>query len=71
LEIIKAVLETIEGSGGNAPEGPLFLAFQGHGVSLDQYDRLVSKMVELRLVERKGYTLTTTPTGKELLSRMG
>lgn len=71
LEFIKAVLETIKESGDNVPEGPIFLAFQAHGMSLDQYDRIVSKMVDLKLVERKGYTLSTTPTGREFLSRIG
>lgn len=69
--IIKALLETVVETGNMAPEGPIFMAFQTHGMTHEQYERLVGKMVELKLVERKDHCLSVTKTGQTVLSRIG
>ena len=69
-EIIKAVLETLQETGGNAPETPIYLAFQAHGMSLDQFNLLMMRMEESNLISRQNHTLSLLPRGNQLLSAL-
>ena len=70
MEIIKAVLETLKETGNGAPETPLYLAFQAHGMSLDQFNLLLTRMEQSSLISRQNHTLSLLPRGELLLNHI-
>jgi hypothetical protein len=60
LKMVNAVIETVVEAGPNGtPRGPLFLAFQSHGVSLSQYNYLEELALSSGKIRRHGDLLIT------------
>lgn len=70
MELIQAVLETINEVEGGAPESPIFLAFQAQGLGIDEYSYIIGKLTSNGLVERKDHTLSVTPLGRVFLQKI-
>lgn len=70
MEFIKAILETLKETGGGAPESPLFLAFQAHGVTYDQFHMLLARMEQADLISRQNHTVSLGKRGEQLLSSL-
>ena len=58
IELCRAVFETVKEAGlEGAPEGPMYLAFQTRGFSLDTFQRVTDKLISLGLVRRENHIL--------------
>jgi hypothetical protein len=56
LQLCNAVLESIREAGKQgAPEGPMYLAFQQFGMSLDLFNRILNLLVEAGRIERRNH----------------
>ena len=49
-----AVLDTVKESPEGAPAGPMFLAFQAHGLSLETFEAITGALVSAGKIKRLG-----------------
>jgi hypothetical protein len=55
--VANAVLETVRETPQGAPEGPMYLAFQHYGMSLDTFQQITAALIETGKVRRSGNVL--------------
>jgi len=58
LAAIGIIVETVEEMGElGAPEGPMYAALMGAGISLDQFNQLVALAVKTGKIRKSGHVL--------------
>jgi len=54
-QVVQALAETIKECPDGAPLGPMYMAFQQRGMSLEVFEHLINTMVSLGLIEVKNH----------------
>lgn len=61
MRVVSAVVGTISDAGEmGAPSGPIYAALMAHGVSLEQYNRIIDMLKEKNLVRLSNHVLYYT-----------
>lgn len=68
-QFLSAMLAAIIAAGGSLPSGHLYAALMGH-ISIETYDALINKLIEMNYITRSNHLLTITETGKAYEKRV-
>jgi hypothetical protein len=67
-----AILETVQEAGPlGAPSGPMYLALNKLGLTLDSYTSLMAALTQIGLLYKSGDCYTLTPKGEDYLTNDG
>lgn len=67
LRVSVAVLQAVAESAGPVPEGPLYAVATSSGCTLEQWEAIVSALVETGMLQRVGRDqIRATPKGRAL-----
>jgi phosphopantetheinyl transferase (holo-ACP synthase) len=70
-QYLAVILETVAKAGkSGAPNGYLYAAFNSKGMTLDEYQMLISLAKSGELIEESNHLLTITDKGREMVAKI-